>query len=271
MRDISVTGEGRPVVSLDSGTTWNVLAIDTYQTALGIATGGSRSAVYDPATDTLYVCITSGNDATHRVAKLTPVSDSGVWTNITLDIGTGSFGLDNLAVIPGPGQPLAHIADRDQPHEFGQAAIILAGENLVHSVYYVDYDALTDGGAGWTRCIDAPVRDDGTWLCRDAEDGKYMFGFHDEKLYRGDVVAGVMTATLAPATLDAGDKANYAVWLGGFVLGYPAGCYLIAAEGGLYQTWDRGETIEKVRPATGYPALPAGAHPKQVGLSIPAL
>ena len=113
------------------------------------------------------------------------------------------------------------------------------------------------------------MRDDGTWIVPDLEPGKFLFGFHDDKIWRGDVAAGVMTASLAPATLS-GDLANHAVWMGtafgGSLLG---GSYLIAAEDGIYQTWDRGETIELVRPATGFPALPGGAHPKMLSLSLP--
>lgn len=100
MRDVVGTGTGRPLISNDSGTTWAAASINTFQTDLGVAGAYTQGSTYDAVTDTLYVCITTGNDATHRMASLTPVSNSGVWANITYNIASGSYGTVNLSVIP---------------------------------------------------------------------------------------------------------------------------------------------------------------------------
>ena len=224
--------------------------------------------VYDPATHMLLIASLQPYLADRQLKIMepfgTPVVSAVNTVFPTISTTTGVARGDIPEVINPP--TAARVADAAS-REAGELAIILTGADLVASVYYT---ADVDGdGSAWRRCVGAPVRDDGTWIVPDLEPGKFLFGFHDDKIWRGDVAAGVMTASLAPATLS-GDLANHAVWMGtafgGSLLG---GSYLIAAEDGIYQTWDRGETIELVRPATGFPALPGGAHPKMLSLSLP--
>ncbi len=100
-RDKNTSCDGRPLVSDDSGATWALASCDSLQTFNGLSTAFCRgAAAYDAASDAWFVVLTSGNNTTNRVFKLTPVSDAGEWTNITYNIGSGSYGNRNIAVIP---------------------------------------------------------------------------------------------------------------------------------------------------------------------------
>lgn len=258
----TVAADDRPYISSDGGVTY-VLAGPSLPVG---AYGEVINAKW--VSDTLiigtdYIVGTSPT----KFWSLSPVALGSTWVAVAPPpqkyIEWETF---DLWTPPAPGPVSVHIADRTGI-DYGEGAVILAGTNLVNPVYYNPSIPLDP--TAWTRCIGAPVRDDGTWICRDSDQGKFVFGFHDNKIYLGDVTAGVMTATLAAASLDSGDKANYAIWLGDLMGDGYAGCYIVAADNGIYQTTDRFTTIEKVRPATGFPALPAGGHPKMIAASLP--
>lgn len=95
MRD-HITGStgGIPLVSDDSGQTFAELGISSFRTALSL-TGDADAAAYDPLSDTLYIFTDDG-----KVCALTPVTTSGVWSEITDSIASGTHGHGNIAVIP---------------------------------------------------------------------------------------------------------------------------------------------------------------------------
>lgn len=147
--------------------------------------------------------------------------------------------------------------------------IILNSSNMTSAVYWIPVSELNGSGTGWKRCLNLPAKTRGRWMQPDYPPDQYAFGYDDINFYTADVdpVAGTMTAALAVATMDAGDAANHGLWTGGYT-GYGGGCYLVAAEGvadgTVYKTFDRFATVDKFRPATGFPAAPAGANAKQV-------
>jgi hypothetical protein len=98
-RDYIANGDGRPLISNDSATSFALAACDPHTTFTGDATSHSDSAVYDAGSDTLYVAM-SGTSSTYSVLKLTPVSDAGEWSNVTFNIATGSFADGNLSTVP---------------------------------------------------------------------------------------------------------------------------------------------------------------------------
>ncbi|KKN19692.1 hypothetical protein LCGC14_0943130 [marine sediment metagenome] len=145
-------------------------------------------------------------------------------------------------------------------HSTGELAIILNSTTQTPSVYYTT-DIFGDGSA-WTRAAGDPAKPQGRWIEPDLEADKFVLAFNDTVIYTGDVTAGVMTVAAAAAALDGGDAPNHGLWIGRAVIGL-AGVYVVSAEGAvdgtLYKTWDRFANIEKLRPATGFPAVPAGA------------
>lgn len=95
---VNAANSAYPWVSIDSGTTWAVLALSqSLQAFTGDATITVRAMVYDQTRDAMYV---STNNAGFTVVKLTPVSDSGVWSNLKFNIPTSAPVNSGMAVIP---------------------------------------------------------------------------------------------------------------------------------------------------------------------------
>ena len=148
-----------------------------------------------------------------------------------------------------------------------EVAIVLNDPAFTPAVYYTQ-DVYGDGSA-WKRGTAAPAKSRGRWMDADLEQGKFCFAFNDTVIYRGDVTAGVLAVTVAPAALDANDAPNHGLWMGRFIDGL-AKVYVVSAEGTaagtLYKTYDRFATIGKLRPATGVPAPPANANAKMTAI-----
>lgn len=152
-----------------------------------------------------------------------------------------------------------------------ELAIILNSSSHTPAVYYTT-DLLSDGSQ-WTRALTAPAKSRGRWIAADLAFDRFAMGFDDTAIYTGDVASGVITITAAAAALDAGDAANHGIWAGQFSPNMGA-VYIVSAEGAvdgtIYLTCDRFATIEKVRPATGFPAPLAGMNAQQTSLGIKA-
>ncbi|KKN05739.1 hypothetical protein LCGC14_1084320 [marine sediment metagenome] len=147
-------------------------------------------------------------------------------------------------------------------------AIILNSATFTPAVYFNDDP--TGGGSNWTRATGLPAKSQGIWIDYDLEDDRFAFQFNDNAIYLGDVNFAVdppvIAASAAAATLTAGDEPNHGMVLT-TAFGNPfSGAYLVsgegAADGTLWKTWDRFATVAKLRPATGFPAPPAGSDAK---------
>lgn len=149
-----------------------------------------------------------------------------------------------------------------------ELAIILNGTGVTTAVYFTDD---VTGGTRWQRATGQPAKARGRYIVQDLELGKFVLAYDDTVIYRGDVDygTGVMAVTTAPAALDANDTPNHTLWVGERVTGM-AGVYLVSAEGTadgtVYKTFDRFETIGKIRPATGFEAAVAGMNAKMAAL-----
>lgn len=93
----SGTYVSKPLVSLNSGQTWALVApAQTMQDYTGSTTAISYGMAYDPNNDALYI---STNQA-RAVVRLAPVDASGIYSDVTDSIGSTAFGDANLAFIP---------------------------------------------------------------------------------------------------------------------------------------------------------------------------
>lgn len=151
--------------------------------------------------------------------------------------------------------------------EQGELAIILNSAAHVPAVYYTA-DIHGDGSA-WRRGTGMPNKSRGRYIGADLEQGKFVFMFDDTAIYQAAVAGDTLAATLAAGVLQAGDAPNHGVFIGAFIGGI-ANSYIFAAEGSvdgtLWKTWDRGATVAKLRPATGFPAALAGMNAEQIAI-----
>ncbi len=153
-----------------------------------------------------------------------------------------------------------------------ELAIILNSSSHTPAIYYTT-DLLSDGSQ-WTRALTPPANSRGRWIAADLAFDRFVMGFDDTVIYTGDVASGVITIAAAAAALDAGDAANHGLWVGQLSPDMGA-VYLVSAEGiadgTIYLSCDRFATIDKVRPATGFPAPLAGMNAQQTTLGVKAM
>ena len=153
-----------------------------------------------------------------------------------------------------------------------ELAIILNSSSHTPAIYYTT-DLLGDGSQ-WTRALTPPANSRGRWIAADLAFDRFVMGFDDTVIYTGDVASGVITIAAAAAALDAGDVANHGFWVGQFNPDMGA-VYIVSAEGTadgtIYLSCDRFATVDKVRPATGFPAPLAGMNAEQTTLGVKAM
>ncbi len=257
----AVTEEARLYRSTDEGATWSLYA--DLRTELRPKRNWVANRIDTLSRAGSDVVRVFGGDGK---GKLMIVSDIGLTTHWSfariggeLQDDVGGSGPNDLIVFDAAFQ------------DTGELAIILNSTTQTPSVYYTA-DVFGDGTA-WRRATADPAKPQGRWIEPDLETGKFALAFNDTVIYNGDVAAGVMALSVAAAALDVGDAPNHGIWLGRATIGL-AGVYVVSAEGTpdgiLYKTWDRFASIGKLRPATGFPAVPAGANAKQTSIKAVA-
>ncbi len=245
-RVFAITRDGRVYRSSDDGATWALFAALTIVFGLA-ALRLSRILVLGTE---LWVC--GGDTAGNPFIAYY----NGAWRRVSIG---GALATDAAAAA----DPTLYVADVAGSTPGGELALVCNSANLTTAVYYA-----TNGKAGsFARATGAPAKSRGTWIARDLRAGRFCVGYNDNACYTGDVSGGVLTVAQAAASLDAGDAHNHGIWLGEAVDGLD-GVYVVGAEGTadgtVYKTWNRFAAVAKLRPASGFPAAPAGGNAKQV-------
>lgn len=270
-KTVAGTRYARVLQSTDNGETWPTI-LDG-QTPIGGLVTNDVFGMGVGADGTIYVhCKTIDTTSRLILARI-----SGVWTNITATAqaitGSETEGERSLApeVAPISGSSdlfIYEAASREQD----ELAIILNSSSFSPSAYFTD--AINGDGSHWKRAVGAGVtKTHGRYIGPDLEVGKFLLLWDDVNVYVGDVTNGMMTVSLQPGALQAGDAANHGIFIGDYIGGV-ANTYLIASEGSadgtVNKTWDRGATIAKLRPATGFTAALAGMDAKQMSIGDPS-
>lgn len=266
-----VGSDGDIYRSKDDGATWVNLV------KRPITDNGAAWQIhYEPTNDTLY-WITNSGVPTHKVFRLRNASTvgalSGTEEDISGDLDPAVIGdnLSGITVVPGVtvGDPTLRIAEAAS-REGGELAIILESAAHVPAVYFTPTVGVPES---WRRAVGAPAKPHGRWITPETGPngiGKFQFAFDDNIVYLGDVSGDTIAVSTAAAALDAADDSNHSLALGAFLPGID-GAHLVAAEGTvdgtIYKTWNRFASIGKLRPATGFPAPPAGWNAKFLAIA----
>lgn len=224
-----------------------------------------------------------GTYALHRIA--TPIG-GGVWVfggrgdqTGTLIQYEASVGSGVWASVPVGGHLAADLVGASSSvtvaaaasRVAGELAIIFKGAALPGGVS-IFHTADVFDGAGWTRAtgLDGGLSD-GRYIVPDFQPGVFHAAFGNRDVWHTtDGVAYTKTADVLPA----GVTPNHALWFGDFIGGF-SGVHLVAAENagttlGIYKSVDALTTALALRPATGFPAWPAGGKAKMVAIGVAA-
>lgn len=195
-----------------------------------------------------------GLDATGPFVAHFTIDDKPVRVN------TASINADLVAA---GNNPLVATVTDGASRSRGELAIIIK-EDDSNNLYAYYFPSLPGSPEAWFRTN--AINDNGTgWIGEDHEPGKFAAGLKD-KLYTVDWDGATFTITLVGST--PGDHAQGGARLG-VLAGGIAGAYVVAARGdGLLVTHDRFDTIALLRPASGYPTLPAASSAVDVATSI---
>ncbi len=256
----ALTDEATLFLSTDGGDSFS--EYDDLRDVLGLASAiGKHIGLPGPGGVWVY----GGDGAGNPLIAYDAVVGNHDWQQIT-------FGGELASDLPATSASLAIVMASDKGDGSGLAIIMENADSGVAFVRPIYHTTSPFTPANWQRA---------TGLAAGDVDGRYIVGapgftdhfiaaFNDRDIWKSaNGVAWTETATVMPANV----VPHHAIWVRAFVHSFTAASfYLIAAENtsdasaGIYKSIDEMQSVQVLRPATGFDAWPASAIGRQVAV-----